>query len=73
MMLFIVWIGGKGHTPLVNPQVVLLQEAVPGFPQSFYRDVRSVSAPMLPRSGTLDLGWLNGFKLNNLNECLVMH
>ena len=27
---------------------------------------RSVSAPVLPRSGTLDLSCVNGFKLNNL-------
>ena len=43
MKLFIVLIGGKGHTSLVNPQVVLLRDAILGFPQSFYRDVQSVS------------------------------
>ena len=73
MKLFIVLIGGKGYTSLVNPQVVLLRETVLRFPQSFYYDVRSLSAPMLPRSGTLDLGWLNDLKINNLNQCLIMH
>ena len=70
MKLFIVLIGGKGHTSLINPQVVLLREAVLRFPQSFYRDVQSVSTPMLLRAGTLDLGQLNELKLNNLiNVC----
>ena len=67
MTLFIVKKAARAiYPPFVNPQGGFLREAVPGFPQSFYRDVRSVSAPVLPRSGTLGLGWLNGFKLNNL-------
>ena len=56
MKLLIELIGGKGHTPFVNPQVVLLREAVLGFPLSFYRAARSVSAPVLPKFGMLDLG-----------------